>query len=184
MSIPTSWSAETMHRRDEASTLQPTPPGQPSRVDSRQSPASHPQASIRAMFAWAPWSLARGTATGRRAVLLLVLAALLYGFGMHAARACAPSTSMPAHHAAAVGGQPCHGEHVVDVAEAACEAHCRADTQSGRLSFSFDLPAAAPLKERARMIVPWPPGAEPAFRRSGAVRGLFFVFVLVPAGLV
>jgi hypothetical protein len=95
------------------------------------------------MFAWAPWSIARRAASGRRAVLLLVLAALLYGFGMHAARACAHQLPATAQPDALHGGHPCHGD--ADVAEAACEAHCRTDTQSGRLSLSFDLPAAMPL---------------------------------------
>lgn len=112
---------------------------------------------MRPMFAWAPWSLARRSALGRRAVLMLVLAALLYGFGMHAARACV-------HDAAAVavapagdlaGDPPCHHGDL-DVAEAACEVHCRTDTQSGRMSLSFDLPAATPLN-----VAPLPAPAEP-----------------------
>jgi len=99
---------------------------------------------MRAMPHLTPWSLARRTAVGRRAVLLLVLAALLYGFGMHAARACAHQTAVMAQASSQAGSPPCHhGE--ADVAEAACEVHCRTDTQSGRLSLSFDLPAAAPL---------------------------------------
>ncbi len=94
------------------------------------------------MFALAPWSIARRAAPGRRAVLLLLLAALLYGFGIHAARACAHGPAAAAQAAMPSGDTPCqHGD--IDVAEAACEAHCRADTQSGRVSVSFDLPAAA-----------------------------------------
>jgi len=96
------------------------------------------------MFALAPWSLARRAAHGRRAVLLLVLAALLYGIGMHAARACAPAAAAAVHHSAIAAGNPCHGE--IDVAQAACEALCNTDTQSGRASPSFDLPAAAPVR--------------------------------------
>lgn len=95
------------------------------------------------MFALAPWSLARRAAFGRRAVLLLLLAALLYGFGMHAARACAHRLPAVAQLNAMPEEHPCHGD--IDVAKAACEAHCQTDTQSGRLSPSFDLPAAAPL---------------------------------------
>jgi len=109
------------------------------------------------MLAWAPWSLARRAAFGRRAVLLLVLAAVLYGFGMHAARACAHNAAAIAQATNHAGGPPCHhGE--IDVAEAACEAHCRTDTQSGRLSLSFDLPAAAPLAVTPSMALPSPAG--------------------------
>ena len=104
------------------------------------------------MSAWAPWSLARRAAFGRRAVLLLVLVALLYGFGMHAARACVhdPVVAAGAQAGDLAGDPPCH-QGDVDVAEAACEVHCRTDTQSGRLSLTFDLPPAAPLN------VPPPP---------------------------
>jgi hypothetical protein len=101
-----------------------------------------------------PWSLARRAAFGRRTVLLLVLAALLYCFGMHAARACVHDPLAVEPSSATAEGHPCHGE--VDVAEAACEVHCRTDTQSGRLSLSFDLPAAAPLN-----VAPLPAPAEP-----------------------
>jgi hypothetical protein len=94
------------------------------------------------MFALSPWSLGRRAASGRRAVLLLVLAALLYGFGLHAARACVPGASAAVHHSASVGVAPCNGE--IDVAQGACEVVCNTDTQSGRASLSFDLPAAAP----------------------------------------
>jgi hypothetical protein len=110
------------------------------------------------MFAWAPWSLARRAACGRRAVLLLVLAALLYGFGMHAARACAHNTAAIAQAASPAGAPPCHHGDV-DVAEAACEAHCRTDTQSSRLPTTFDLPAAAPL-EVVPSLAPPPPIAQ------------------------
>jgi len=92
-----------------------------------------------------PWTLARRADRSRHALLLFVLAALLYGFGLHAARACVQHGAPLQQHAAADAGT-CHG-HVdfdVDVAEAACELHCRTDVQSGRLSLSFDLPAAAP----------------------------------------
>ena len=109
------------------------------------------------MLAWAPWSLARRAAFGRRAVLLLVLAALLYGFGMHAARACAHNTAAIAQAASPAGAPPCHHGDV-DVAEAACEAHCRTDTQSGRLSLSFELPAAAPLPVISSLAPPPPIG--------------------------
>ncbi len=108
------------------------------------------------MFALAPWSLARRAAHGRRAVLLLVLAALLYGIGMHAARACAPAAAAAVHHSAIAAGNPCHGE--IDVAQAACEALCNTDTQSGRASPSFDLPAAAPLDLCASLAPPTPVG--------------------------
>lgn len=110
---------------------------------------------MRAMPALTPWSLARRAAVARRAVLLLVLAALLYGFGMHAARACAHQTAAIAQATSQAGSPPCHhGE--ADVAEAACEVHCRTDTQSGRLSLSLDLPAAAPLGFLPPPAVPAP----------------------------
>lgn len=109
------------------------------------------------MFALAPWSLARRAAVGRRAVLLLVLAALLYGFGIHAARACVHNPVVLEAAGAPAGDPPCHhGE--IDVAEAACEAHCRTDTQSGRLSLSFDVPAAAPLDVVPSLAPPAPIG--------------------------
>jgi hypothetical protein len=108
------------------------------------------------MFAFAPWSLARRATIGRRAVLLLVLAALLYGFGMHAARACAHNSLAMAQASGVAGAPPCHGE--IDIAEAACEAHCRTDTQSGRVSLSFDLPAAAPPDLTAALAPPAPVG--------------------------
>jgi hypothetical protein len=99
-----------------------------------------------------PWTLARRADRGRRAVLLFALAALLYGFGLHSARACIPHATPTTHHATAEG-IPCHGTTEIDIAEAACEVHCRTDVQSGRLSLVFDLPAAAPL--------PAPPAPEP-----------------------
>jgi hypothetical protein len=108
------------------------------------------------VIALSPWSLARRTAAARRAVLWLLLAALLFGFGMHAARACVPGVPAAAHHAA--GGSPCHGEPDIDLAEAACEAHCRTDIQSGRASPSFDLPPAAPADLSASMAPPPPVG--------------------------
>jgi hypothetical protein len=96
------------------------------------------------MFFLTPWSLARRAVCGRRSVLLLVLAALLYGFGMHAAKACQPGMNT-AHPASVSAGEPCHhGAAEVDLAEAACEVHCRTDTQTGRTSVGFDLAAVAP----------------------------------------
>jgi len=109
------------------------------------------------MFALSPWSLGRRAACGRRAVLLLVLATLLYGFGMHAARACVPGASAAVHHSASAGAVPCHGE--IDVAQGACEVVCNTDTQSGRTSLSFDLPVAAPLDISASLAPPPPVGA-------------------------
>jgi hypothetical protein len=109
------------------------------------------------MFAWTPWSLARRTAAGRRAAVLLVLAALLYGFGMHAARACADGLVAVAQAGDPVGDPPCHHGDI-DVAQAACEAHCRTDTQSGRLSLGFDLPPAAPVDLVATLAPPIPTG--------------------------
>jgi hypothetical protein len=108
------------------------------------------------MFALSPWSLARRADFGRRALLLLMLAALLYGFGLHAARACVPSAPAAAHHGTSQGGSPCHGD--IDVAQAACEALCNTDTQSGRASLSFDLPAATPLDLSASLAPPAPLG--------------------------
>jgi hypothetical protein len=89
-------------------------------------------------------------------VLLLVLAALLYVFGMHAARACAHASPAADQHSTAFAGSPCHGD--IDLAQAACEAHCRTDTQSGRVSLSFDLPAATPLDFAASLVPPPPAG--------------------------
>jgi hypothetical protein len=109
------------------------------------------------MFAWAPWSLARRGAVGRRALLLFVLAALLYGLGLHAARACAHGSAVFAQPAALAGNPPCHHGDI-DVAEAACEAYCRTDTQSSRVSLSFDLPAAAPLDFAPSLVPPAPIG--------------------------
>lgn len=109
------------------------------------------------MSAWAPWSLARRAAFGRRAVLLFVLAALLYGFGMHAARACVHEAPVIAKLQAMPDPHPCHGD--TDLAEAACETHCRTDTQSGRLSLSFDLPPAAPVALAAALPPPTPAGS-------------------------
>ncbi len=127
---------------------------------------------MRPMFVLAPWSLARRSVCGRRAVLLLLLAALLYGFGLHAARACSPGAEAPRHHDAVAGGSPCHGDMNIDVAEAACEAHCRTDVQAGRSSSGFDLPAAVPLDLAASPVPPPPAGSilaslTPARRDSG-----------------
>jgi hypothetical protein len=65
---------------------------------------------------------------------------------MHAARACVhdPVAVAGAQAGDLADDPPCHHGDV-DVAEAACEVHCRTDTQSGRLSLTFDLPPAAPL---------------------------------------
>jgi hypothetical protein len=101
-----------------------------------------------------PWTLARRADRSRRALLLLVLAALLYGFGMHAARACAPVTALQANLQWQTDGDGCHGESGAPVADAACEAHCRADVQSSRAAFSFDLPAAAPADFAASLALP------------------------------
>jgi hypothetical protein len=100
---------------------------------------------MQCMFFLSPWALARRTANGRRAVLLFVVAAMLYGFGMHAARACVPTAAAVGAygHAVQQSGHPCQGE--IDPAQAACETHCNTDAQSGRVSLSFDFPAAAPL---------------------------------------
>lgn len=108
------------------------------------------------MLDFSPWSLARRADRGRRAVLLLALAALLYVFGMHAARACGHVASASVKHNAAAS--PCHDEANadVDLAQAACEAHCRTDTQTSRVSPSFDLPAAAPL---CFALTPAPPAS-------------------------
>jgi hypothetical protein len=124
------------------------------------------------MLALAPWSLARGNARGRRAVLLLLLAALLYGFGLHAARACNHAAATALHQAAASAGSPCHGNGDIDIAEAACEAHCRTDVQSGRSSPSFDLPPAVPLDLTAALMPQHPvatvaTGLAPARRDTG-----------------
>lgn len=112
------------------------------------------------MLASTPWSLARGAAIGRRSVLLLALAALLYCFGMHAAQACAHGAAAVMQAGNLAGDAPCHHQDV-DVAEAACEAHCRTDTQSGRLSLSFDLPAAVPVA-LAVTLAPATPAEPPA----------------------
>lgn len=122
------------------------------------------------MFVLAPWSIARRAAFGRRTVLLIVVAALLYGIGMHAARACAPGASAAVHQSAAAVDNPCHGE--IDVARGACEALCNTDTQSGRVSPSFDLPVAAPLDLSASLTPPSPVGplvlvAAPTRRDTG-----------------
>lgn len=113
------------------------------------------------MFALSPWSIARRAGIARRAIVWLVLAAILYGFGMHAARACVHDSVAVAAAGALAGDPPCHHGDV-DVAEAACEAHCRTDTQSGRLSLSFDLPPAAPVDLAAALATPTPVGLLPA----------------------
>ena len=80
---------------------------------------------------------------------MLVLAALLYALGMHAARACHPVSTEQIGGVAVVQGTACHQDEP-DAAQAACEAHCRNDAQSGRLSLSFDLPAAMPTAAAIR----------------------------------
>lgn len=114
---------------------------------------------MRPMFVLAPWSLARRSVCGRRAVLLVLLAALLYGFGLHAARACGAGATAAIHHEADASGSPCHGDVNIDVAEAACEAHCRTDVQAGRASSGFDLPVAMPLDLAASPVPPSPVGS-------------------------
>jgi hypothetical protein len=95
--------------------------------------------------AFAPWSIARGSAVSRQVLLLLVLGALLYGFVVHAARACVQAAA-PAQAEALASGSPSDHCHESEAAAlTACESHCRADAQSSRASLSFDLPAAAPL---------------------------------------
>ncbi len=100
-----------------------------------------------------PWALARRADRGRRALLLFVLAALLYGFGLHAARACVAHTGAAQEQAAEAS--PCHGEAAIDIAEGACEVHCQTDLQSGRLT-AFDLPAAAPMPVAPLPALPAP----------------------------
>lgn len=75
---------------------------------------------------------------------MFVLGALLYALCMHAARACHPAAlpAAPATAAVAVASTHCGEGEEVDVAQAACEAHCRNDAQTSRLSLSSDLPAA------------------------------------------
>lgn len=124
------------------------------------------------MFALTPWSLARRAQAGRRAVLLLVLAALLYGFGMHAARACVTTPATAAHHALPHADATCHGAADVDVAGAACEAHCRTDTQTARSAANLDLSAVAPPDLSAGLASEVPadlsaPEAAPPRRDSG-----------------
>ncbi len=125
------------------------------------------------MAALSPWSLARRVA-GRRGVLLFVIAAMLYGFGLHAALACQPAVKTGvavSDVVAAVHGSPCHHDEA-DVAQAACEAHCRTDTQSSRLSLSFDLPEAAltgfaPVPLPVPLAGPSAPDASPLRRDTG-----------------
>jgi len=75
-------------------------------------------------------------------LLLFVLVALLLGFGMHAARACQHAV-LGTGDLSIVDPGPCHhGE--IDVAQVACETHCRTDTQPSRSSTSIDVPEAAP----------------------------------------
>lgn len=101
-----------------------------------------------------PWSIARRGGTLRRALLLIVLGAVLYGIGVQAARACLPAVLVShVHTVATADGQPepCHGD--AGAARAVCESHCRSDAQSTRASLNFDLPAAAPV-DIAGPIVP------------------------------
>ena len=108
------------------------------------------------MLARSPWTLARHADGSRRALLLFVVAALLFGFGMHAARACIPVAPAAAQAHAVQPAQPCHGE--VDLAQAACETHCNSDAQSGRASLNFDLSAAAPTDLAVVLAPPVPVG--------------------------
>ena len=103
-----------------------------------------------------PWSLARRVSGGRRGIVMLVLAALLYALGMHAARACHPVSTEQIGGVAVVQGTACHQDEP-DAAQAACEAHCRNDAQSGRLSLSFDLPAAMPTGIVQALVLPLAP---------------------------
>jgi len=121
----------------------------------------------------APWSIARSDGATRRVLLLLMLGALLYGLGVQAARACLPTVlASHAHHAALTGidAEPCHDD--AGVVQLVCESHCRTDVQSARLSFSFDLPVAAPLdapRPAAPLLLaaPGDGGFEPPPRGSG-----------------
>lgn len=114
------------------------------------------------MLAMTPWSLARRSAAGRRGVVMILLTVLLYALCMHAARACHPAAAAVHHGAEVVAEAHCGGgDEDVDVAQAACEAHCRNDAQSSRLSLSFDLPAAAPAVF-APPAAPMPPAQSPA----------------------
>jgi len=75
-----------------------------------------------------------------------MLGALLYGLGVQAARACLPTVLASHTHAAALAGtdaERCHSD--AGVVQLVCESHCKTDAQTARLSFTFDLPAAAPL---------------------------------------
>jgi hypothetical protein len=112
-----------------------------------------------------PWSTARRDGAARR--LLLLLGTFLYGFGLHAARAsCMPAAT---YAAALAVGETCHGE--LDAAQAACEAHCRTEVQSSRLTPGFDLPAAVPPDLGASLDAPAPVGPlvrAPTERRTDA----------------
>lgn len=92
---------------------------------------------------WSPWSLGRRAAAGRRGLVLFVLAALLYALAMHAARACQPLVQAAFDESATIASPCHHGQDEANAAQAACEAHCRADAQPSRDTLSVDLPEAA-----------------------------------------
>jgi hypothetical protein len=97
--------------------------------------------------ALAPWSIARRTGGLRRALLLLMLGALLYGLGVQAARACLPVALATHMHVVGDGSAepaPCHDD--AGITQAVCESHCRADAQNSRVTLNFDLPAAVPVQ--------------------------------------
>ncbi len=127
------------------------------------------KANIRAVSALNPWSVACRADSARRALLLVLLAALLFGFGLHAARACVPAAATAALLGAEHG--PCHGNQEFDLAEAACETHCHTEVQSGRLAAAFDLPVAMPLGLAAALAPALPPpvivAIPPARRDTG-----------------
>lgn len=93
-----------------------------------------------------PWSIARSNGSFRRALVLIVIGALLYGIGVQTARACLPAVLQSHLHVATTfHGEPapCHGD--AGITRAVCESHCRSEAQSTRASLNVDLPAAAPL---------------------------------------
>jgi hypothetical protein len=87
---------------------------------------------------------------------MMFMAALLFGLGMHPARACTQAAARAAEQVLSAGSGPCHGEGL-EVAQAACETYCQSDTQSGRVSSLADLPVAAPAAHAA--FVPLPPAS-------------------------
>ena len=103
-----------------------------------------------------PWGLARRSPCGRRAVLMMLVAALLFGLGMHPSRACTQAAARALEPVMSADSGPCHGEDL-EVAHAACETYCQSDTQSGRVSTLADLPVAAPAVHAA--LVPLSPAS-------------------------